>query len=225
MADDTVVLSRGTIRSSILQSSGATLAFVEIAVFNTIGVVLDRRLDYTKNPNDTIPFVVPGVINTNGKILNRRSLPHDDGLCAYPPISVFSTEGIPAPKIGLPVLSDIDDTQLIIRGGAFDLDFIGAPRKGLPPHTVQFTNRSQSPINAWVWYFGDGEISTEKDPLHTYIDNGEYDVKLVCGSTVFGFAHIIEYKYILVGVTVIVSPLIGKAPLTVNCRLDETYLN
>lgn len=42
---------------------------------------------------------------------------------------------------------------------------------------VTFTNFSQN-ATSYVWDFGDGETSTEKDPVHVYAAAGDYTVKL-----------------------------------------------
>jgi PKD repeat protein len=42
---------------------------------------------------------------------------------------------------------------------------------------VSFTNFSQN-ATSYIWDFGDGESSTEKDPTHTYATAGNYSVKL-----------------------------------------------
>lgn len=42
---------------------------------------------------------------------------------------------------------------------------------------IQFTINSTGADNV-LWDFGDGETSTESNPLHTYYDNGEYNVTL-----------------------------------------------
>ena len=45
--------------------------------------------------------------------------------------------------------------------------------------TVTFTNESDvTPPVTYLWDFGDGETSTDKDPVHTYATKGEYTVKL-----------------------------------------------
>ncbi len=43
--------------------------------------------------------------------------------------------------------------------------------------TVQFTNTSSGSTN-FVWFFGDGNTSTQTNPVHTYLQNGIYTVKL-----------------------------------------------
>jgi PKD repeat protein len=46
--------------------------------------------------------------------------------------------------------------------------------------TVTFTDASSDDgiITDWFWDFGDGDTSTEQNPVHTYSDYGEYNVRL-----------------------------------------------
>jgi parallel beta-helix repeat protein len=57
------------------------------------------------------------------------------------------------------------------------------PYSGNAPLSVQFgSDGSYDPdgiINAYAWDFGDGSISSESNPLHTYTDAGTYDAILV----------------------------------------------
>ena len=43
---------------------------------------------------------------------------------------------------------------------------------------VKFTNQSSGKAVSYLWDFGDGTTSTEKDPLHVYAKSGYYSVKL-----------------------------------------------
>lgn len=52
---------------------------------------------------------------------------------------------------------------------------------GCAPLDVQFTDWSTAgtdSITQWLWDFNDGNISTLQNPIHTYTQQGEYDVKL-----------------------------------------------
>ncbi len=40
-----------------------------------------------------------------------------------------------------------------------------------------YNSLNQTPV-AWYWNFGDGAISYEQNPIHTYTQNGEYEVRL-----------------------------------------------
>lgn len=44
--------------------------------------------------------------------------------------------------------------------------------------TVNFQNTSIGGFN-YLWHFGDGSTSTDKNPSHTYADTGVYEVKLI----------------------------------------------
>jgi PKD repeat protein len=43
---------------------------------------------------------------------------------------------------------------------------------------VHFTDRSVNSPTSWSWDFGDGVISIEKNPTHTYTTPGTYFAKL-----------------------------------------------
>jgi PKD repeat protein len=44
--------------------------------------------------------------------------------------------------------------------------------------SIGFTDRSTGKITSWRWDFGDGKNSTERHPVHTYAQGGEYIVIL-----------------------------------------------
>ncbi|MGZ5242791.1 MAG: PKD domain-containing protein [Bacteroidia bacterium] len=54
--------------------------------------------------------------------------------------------------------------------------------QGCGPLTVNFTNKSLNAKN-YIWDFGDGSTSTDKDPQHIYTVPGKYLVKLVATSS------------------------------------------
>ena len=56
-------------------------------------------------------------------------------------------------------------------------NFVGSPTSGAAPCTVQFTDKSIGDVNSWSWDFGDGGVSTEQNPVHTY-SPGIYTVTL-----------------------------------------------
>ena len=56
--------------------------------------------------------------------------------------------------------------------------FIATPRQGSRPLTVSFTNTSTGVVSDWRWDFGDGEESSEKDPVHVYTQPGFFTVIL-----------------------------------------------
>lgn len=56
--------------------------------------------------------------------------------------------------------------------------FRAFPTKGSAPHTVTFHDFSTSITSRYFWDFGDGATSIEKNPTHTYLNEGVYTVQL-----------------------------------------------
>jgi PKD repeat protein len=87
--------------------------------------------------------------------------------------------------------------------------------------TAQFTS-STSNVDTYLWEFGDGNTSSEPNPLHTYSANGTYPVSLSitndCGTEVITQEISIQ-QAAPEAVFATVAPAMGCAPLTV------TYLN
>lgn len=57
--------------------------------------------------------------------------------------------------------------------------FEASPTSGEAPLQVRFFNKTSGEVGAFRWNFGDGTGSTEREPRHTYIDAGDFDVELV----------------------------------------------
>ncbi len=109
-----------------------------------------------------------------------------------------------------------------------DADFTASPRSGNTPLTVQFEDTSiTAPFEAtaWRWTFGDGEVSTERSPAHTYVQPGEYNVSLTVTSD-GGTNTITRNRYItaaqLPAVQFDATPVRGAAPLDV--RFTDTSI-
>jgi PKD repeat protein len=58
-------------------------------------------------------------------------------------------------------------------------DFSASVTAGCDFLTVQFTNISTCIDELWQWDFGDGTTSAAKNPSHTYVSPGVYDVTLI----------------------------------------------
>lgn len=56
--------------------------------------------------------------------------------------------------------------------------FSARPWQGRPGRPVQFTDFSNGAVVSWLWDFGDGQTSTERNPVHVFSEPGEYDVTL-----------------------------------------------
>lgn len=59
-----------------------------------------------------------------------------------------------------------------------EVDFTADPMNGYRPLEVQFSDQSEGSIVSWAWHFGDGGISEDQNPVHTYHEVGQYKVTL-----------------------------------------------
>ncbi|MCP4312904.1 MAG: PKD domain-containing protein [Bacteroidetes bacterium] len=58
-----------------------------------------------------------------------------------------------------------------------EVDFLPSPQQGCPPLLVDFINSSVGGF-PYSWDFGDGIVSSESNPMHTYNTPGTYNVRL-----------------------------------------------
>jgi len=78
-------------------------------------------------------------------------------------------------------------------------DFQAIPRHGVKPLDVQFIDLSTGNISSWHWFFGTGDESYQQEPIYTYVEAGDFDVKLIVNGA-YGpdttlkphFIHILE---------------------------------
>ncbi len=85
-------------------------------------------------------------------------------------------------------------------------EFFADIRTGDPPLTVAFHDGTSGNPSAWLWQFGDGTTSTEKNPVHTYTKVGYYNTTLTAGNA-FGVDTLTRTNHIMVGnPTLPVSP-------------------
>ena len=98
-------------------------------------------------------------------------------------------------------------------------NFTGSPRSGCKPLTVNFTDQSTNNPTSWLWDFGDGGSSTQKNPSHTYNSKGTYTVSLKATNSC-GYNTKTRTSYITVIDKPVAnftgSPRSGCKPLTVN---------
>lgn len=65
------------------------------------------------------------------------------------------------------------------------------------PASIQFTDASTSTPQSWLWDFGDGQTSSQQNPLHAYSQPGSYSVKLKVTNTL-GSDSLTQTNYITV---------------------------
>ncbi|MCF6287420.1 MAG: PKD domain-containing protein, partial [Candidatus Hydrogenedentes bacterium] len=105
------------------------------------------------------------------------------------------------------------------------VSFSATQTTGAGTVTTQFIDQSPTgdfEITAWAWDFGDGMMSEERNPEHTYAEPGLYDVSLTI-STSLGDSTATEAGFIVVAPATAFSaaPTSGPPPLDVAFA-DET---
>ena len=76
--------------------------------------------------------------------------------------------------------------------------FRAFPLFGAPPLTVNFHCFTNRIVNRFFWDFGDGAVSIEKNPTHTYLKSGNFTVQLRVISSVGGQGVCTKLSYISV---------------------------
>lgn len=76
-------------------------------------------------------------------------------------------------------------------------DFYGTPTRGEKRLTTTFVDTSYGDFTEWLWNFGDGVYSTERNPEHYYRRPGVYTVTLTVRG-VFGEFSRVRVNYIIV---------------------------
>jgi PKD repeat protein len=98
-------------------------------------------------------------------------------------------------------------------------DFAGDPTNGVAPLMVTFTNLSSGAAN-YTWDFGDGQASTNVNPVNIYTNAGTFSVTLSavgrCGSNV-----LTRTNYIVV-TTILPSPQLTVSPASLDLGLIST---
>jgi len=81
-----------------------------------------------------------------------------------------------------------------------NVNFSATPTSGLEPLQVNFTGISTSydGIISWNWSFGDGETSTEQNPIHVYAADGTYSVSLTVSEADEDSSTETKFSYIIV---------------------------
>jgi PKD repeat protein len=72
----------------------------------------------------------------------------------------------------------------VLEPQAPEADFSADPTSGMVPLTVTFTDQSSNYPTAWLWRFGDGGTSMERNPVHVYNTAGSFTVSLTVSNTV-----------------------------------------
>ncbi|WP_342679005.1 PKD domain-containing protein, partial [Methanofollis sp. UBA420] len=100
-------------------------------------------------------------------------------------------------------------------------NFSASPAAGMVPLTVRFTDLSGGSPDTWSWDFGDGNVSSNPNPVHVYEVPGVYTVNLtvMAGQSANSTRKTGLVTAVAQGppaANFSAAPLSGPAPLTVN---------
>lgn len=138
------------------------------------------------NPDATIDGTAPGP--TNADPFNYQ-LTKNSSLAIGTASNGSATDGFRPPQVNRDFFNANRDDKPDLGAHEFggvtariSANFSIGPgqQTGAAPHTVDFTDRSSSDatIVRWIWEFGDGSTSTERNPSHTYMRAGTFSVTL-----------------------------------------------
>jgi PKD repeat protein len=112
--------------------------------------------------------------------------------------------------------------EIFVFGGNELIADAYGPYNGYTDNPIEFTASAYGgvPEYSWYWEFGDGDTSTEKNPLHQYNTPGEYEVIL----TVTDSKESISIDYTNVIVTLSnTPPNIPSINGLLNGKIEEEY--
>lgn len=123
-----------------------------------------------------------------------------------------------------PPLDVIETFSLVAAPPTATLTVTDTPTTGVVPLTVQFTSPATDSlgnnVTNWNWSFGDGGISTNRSPSHTYTTIGTYSPGLSVTDNITGQAVVVfglqSVTVTNATVTITITPSSGAAPLTVQ---------
>jgi len=99
-------------------------------------------------------------------------------------------------------------------------DFEGTPTVGEAPLLVTFTDLSVFTVDTWLWDFGDGNTSTEQNPVYEYVFTGDYTVTLMItgpgGADTLTKVNYIDVNFITPTADFVGTPTSGTVPLEVT---------
>lgn len=149
------------------------------------------------------PLEVTFADHSVGAPILHRVWNYSDGISSYslnPDGETFSTPGIYQTKLTVGNLKCRNTTPVIAKYDLYvdtppSADFTATPLAGFAPLVVQFTDTSGGEPVSWSWDFGDGSVSHEQNPLHTYTTEGQtFTVAMAANNTFAGMTPDTETK-------------------------------
>jgi PKD repeat protein len=111
-----------------------------------------------------------------------RSWKMDDGTLLTGEVATYSWQS--------PGMKQIELTVTAVSGCSYSISksieivpmpqpsFTARPEIGTPPAEIAFENNSEY-ASSYTWKFGDGHESNEAEPVHTFIEEGDFEVSLI----------------------------------------------
>lgn len=139
-----------------------------------------------------VPFqgCVPHVINLSADIVSPELIAGylwdlgDGTTSTQPTLShTYNIEGAYTIRLIVTTITGCKDTLTLPNAVEVNTrpvaNFSATPRNVCAYQLIQFTDLSSQNVTEWLWIFGDGLTSSEKNPKHAYADTGLFTVKLV----------------------------------------------
>jgi PKD repeat protein len=193
------------------------------------------RADFTASPvHGVVPLVVAFTDTSSGPVSAWQWDFGDGAMSALQhPTHTYTTTGVYTVSLTAQVtgasamLPGGTDTRerthyITVTESPPQVDFVGNPRSGDAPLTVQFTSTVTGTVTDYQWNFGHGGFADTPNPTHTYPHAGSFGVTLVVTGP-GGTTDISKPGYISVNAapgaptaTFSADVVSGTAPLTVT---------
>jgi len=171
--DGNIANGGGTITNTVLQQVTVTLANGPQRVTLNLDVpgagdyaLGGSQMDlYRNNSGPTYPYVVPNVVSLTSSTANNA-------LDFYYYFYDLELRLMPC-----------ESSEQTVTASIVDADFT----MNVTGNSVAFTDNSTG-ATSWMWDFGDGNTSTQQNPMHTYNSNGPHTVTLTINNGACSYA-------------------------------------
>ena len=156
-----------------------TLSFTLLLVQFSFAQVPDFNADVTSGCS---PIVVQfSDLSTGSPSAWNWDLGNGNTSTQQNPSAIYSTPGTYTVSLTINGSLSITKTEFITVHNDPIVDFSADTQSGCTPLSVSFNDNSTSvsgALTSWEWVFGDGGVSNEQNPEHTYDQAGNYSVTL-----------------------------------------------
>lgn len=172
--------------NALVKSQGRAIGFIISFVCLQIGAAAQLKANFTATPQSgCAPLVVYFSDQSTGNATSWRwDLGNGVISTLKNPSATYFNAGTYPVKLTIKNVSGTDSIikqQYITVYANPVINFSAPDTAGCFPKTIHFTDKSSAgsgSISKWEWDFGDGTISPEQNPSHTYSAAGNYNVSL-----------------------------------------------